>query len=251
MCPKINLHIHTLQSRCAQREMTVNNIIMKAQAAGLEVIGLSDHLHEKNRDFNEMILTTRRCLTQIETSITVLVGCEAQMVSPEKVTIDQSVAVQLDYVSISADHYHVPEVENPRKKTPPAYADHYLKMLEGALDTGFCSMISHPFVFSKVEEMDVRQALAAYDKKALTSILKKAADRNVAFEFNPKHAATFPGFYTELVSTFHDLGVKFTIGTDAHSLSDIGYVISDDLIKALGINEDDFTVPIKTCNRIR
>lgn len=123
-----NFHIHTLQSSCAKPDMTVENIIFRAEEEGLEIIGLSDHFHQQNRDFFEMASTLRQELDVISTPIDVLVGCEAQMISPVEVSIDQNVARILDYVMISADHYHLSEVENPKEHSALSYAVHYLKM---------------------------------------------------------------------------------------------------------------------------
>ena len=40
---KYNTHIHTHFSRCAKPEMIVADIVKAADAAGLEIIALTDH----------------------------------------------------------------------------------------------------------------------------------------------------------------------------------------------------------------
>ncbi|RIH64407.1 PHP domain-containing protein [Mariniphaga sediminis] len=40
---RADLHIHTLLSPCADLEMTPNNIVKKARASGLHIIGITDH----------------------------------------------------------------------------------------------------------------------------------------------------------------------------------------------------------------
>ena len=45
---RADLHIHTLLSPCADLDMTPNNIVKKAKAAGLQIIGITDHNSTKN-----------------------------------------------------------------------------------------------------------------------------------------------------------------------------------------------------------
>ncbi len=239
-----NFHIHTRQSSCGKEEMTVENILRKAEEETLEVIGLSDHFHERGRDFLKMASALRYDLEVLKPSFDVLVGCEAQMLSPHEVSIDQNIASSLDYVMISADHYHLSAVENPDERKAEAYAVHYLKMLEGAIDTGFCDIIAHPFTLPKVTEIDRLLVLEVYDRDELARILKKAARKRVALELNPSHISIAPWFFTELSVLSHEIGIKFTIGTDAHSLSGIVNNNSKEIEK-LGFSQEDFVIPKK------
>ncbi|MBC8232531.1 hypothetical protein H8E77_23535 [bacterium] len=249
---KHNFHIHTMQSSCAKEEMTVKNILLKAEAEGFEIIGLSDHFHQPGRDYLNMASKLRNSLDALKPlgrvrsvsrpSLDVLVGCEAQMLSPKQVSIDQKIASCLDYVIIAADHYHLATVENPIERQADAYAIHYLKMLEGAIDTGFCDVIAHPFTLPKVTGIDRLLVLELYDRDEIARILSKAIRKRVSLELNPNHISIAPWFFSELSLLSHQIGFKFTIGTDAHLLSGIGYENSTELEK-LGFSPEDFVVP--------
>lgn len=45
---RADLHIHTLLSPCGDVEMTPRNIVQKAKASGLDIIGITDHNSTKN-----------------------------------------------------------------------------------------------------------------------------------------------------------------------------------------------------------
>jgi len=45
---RADLHIHTLLSPCADLEMTPHNIVERARAGGLDIIGITDHNSTKN-----------------------------------------------------------------------------------------------------------------------------------------------------------------------------------------------------------
>jgi len=231
-----------MQSSCAKEEMTVKNILLKAGAEGFEIIGLSDHFHEPGRDYLNMASTLRKSLDALQPSLDVLVGCEAQMLSPGTVSIDQKIASCLDYVLIAADHYHLAAVENPIERQADAYAIHYLKMLEGAIDTGFCDVIAHPFTLPKVTGIDRLLVLEWYNRDEIRRILSKAVRKGISLELNPNHISIAPWFFQELSLLSHQIGIKFTIGTDAHLLSGIGYQNSTELEK-LGFSPEDFVVP--------
>jgi histidinol phosphatase-like PHP family hydrolase len=239
---KHNFHIHTMQSTCAKEEMTVENIILKAESEGFEIIGLSDHFHQPERDYLSMASKLRNSLDALKPSLHVWVGCEAQMLSPGQVSIDQKIASDLDYVIIAADHYHLAAVENPIERQADAYAIHYLKMLEGAIDTGFCDVIAHPFTLPKVTEIDRPLVLELYDRDEIGRILSKAVRKGVSLELNPNHISIAPWFFGELSLLSHRIGIKFTIGTDAHLLSGIGYQNSTEL-EQLGFAPENFVVP--------
>jgi len=75
----------------------------------------------------------------------------------------------------------------------------------------------------------------------LHRILQKAAEKNVAFELNPRHLKHAMPFFKELVDFGTQVGLKFALGTDAHKPHDIAYNAADiAILNSLGVCEQDF-----------
>ena len=57
---RYNLHVHTVFSRCAKPEMLLKDIVATAEAAGVEMIALTDHYNF--HDYDECYLAQIRLL---------------------------------------------------------------------------------------------------------------------------------------------------------------------------------------------
>ena len=65
--------------------------------------------------------------------------------------------------------------------------------------------------------------LTLYNEARLIQVLKKAAQVNMAFEINPRHADSALEWFRDLIQEARLHGTKFTLGTDAHAISSLGY----------------------------
>lgn len=247
-----DFHIHTELSCCAQRETTIAEILDACSALGMKTVGISDHFHEMDRDFREMVRANRKLVEEGQRrhpELQVFLGCEAQMNRPDQCTITPELAAEFDYVLCAANHYHL--TENPADRNPSGYAAHYLQMVEGAIDTGFVSSITHPFLHEKLDKAVDRQAvLRAYDAGALDRVLAKAGERQVAFELNPGHAIRAAEFFAELILQCRRHGVKIQLGSDSHAVAHLGYTRGEnsrfsfeDLESLFGLQREDLFMP--------
>jgi len=240
-----NLHVHTWRSSCASPEMTLEMIERTAAPTGLRWIGLSDHIdrHEDNAKPEE----NRRDLSQRSWEVEFLVGCEATVISPNRMAVTDPVAEELDYVMVSANHYHLSDVENPDPRTPRGYAEHYLEMIEGVLDWGLADIVAHPFLHSKIRRwMDPLKVLPHYDWDRMESLMEESARKGLAFEIKPSYPTADPPFFGRLADLCREKGVKFSLGGDSHRPSEIAYPdgFSEEL-ERVGIGEGDLVDP--TC----
>ncbi|RLD83969.1 MAG: hypothetical protein DRJ10_02425, partial [Bacteroidetes bacterium] len=69
----------------------------------------------------------------------------------------------------------------------------------------------------------ILKILPAYNEERLVEVLKKAAEVNMAFEINPRGADLSLEWFRDLVQEARLHGTKFTLGTDAHAISSLGY----------------------------
>jgi len=223
--------------------MTMARIIAEAEEAGIETIGISEHIDSPDSARQHQLLSYFEILEKLNPSIDVRIGCETWQLNPNAIAVDEETAQQLDFVLVASNHYHLSHVENPSKKAPSEYAAHYLRMVEGAIDWGYTTIISHPFLLAKVRNIDHSQVLASYEPAELHRVLRKAAEKKVAFELNPRHLRHAIPFFRELVDFGIQVKLKFALGTDAHKPHDIAYNAADmEALNSLGVPEQDFII---------
>jgi len=221
-------HMHTWRAG-GKPDAIVKDIIATNDAYGLDLMGISEHIDriDERAEFTEKYRANREEARSVETDMTVMIGTESTMIDPTTCAVGDEIAAQLDYVLVSCNHYHLSHVENPDPGTPEAYADHYLDMLMGAASLGYTDTIGHPFFHAKLRkklgEEALHAILKAYDEDRLVEVLKTAANVNMAFEINPRHADGALEWFRDLVQEARRHGTKFTLGTDAHAIASLGY----------------------------
>ena len=249
---KQDWHIHTFRSKCGKSDNTVHAIVAALDHVGMRFAGISDHINARDERgwFEAVIESNRADLAALEPRCRMLVGTEATMLRPSLCALDADLAAELDFVIVACNHYHLDGVEKPAALTPQAYADHYLDMVLGAVELGFATTIAHPFLHSKLGLESGLETLQSYDEAKLSEVLRAAAKAEVAFEINPRQVQHAVEWRRELVSEGRRQGVKFTLGSDAHTLSDVGYRRVDGqtdptiACKAIGLREDDLKWPL-------
>ena len=244
MNPKFNMHVHSCRSACAKPEMVLEDINSKARSAGLEYVGLADHIDID--DHNERPVLNRGDLENGSWDVEFLVGCEATVLSPGRMAVRDDIAENLDYVMVSANHYHLENVENPGEKNPLSYAEHYLGMLDGVLEWGLADIVAHPFLHTKLRRvlLDPMDVMEWYDWDAVEKVLDRAGNVGLSFEIKPGYVELIPEFMKLLIKTGRSCGVKFSLGTDAHRLVEIPF--PDDFgpkLEGIGLRKGDLIDP--------
>jgi histidinol phosphatase-like PHP family hydrolase len=221
MLVRQNMHTHTRLSLCAKDDSTVANTIAEADSVGLEMIGLCDHIDVPNSGREALMQRNRDELAGLAPKVKVLIGAEISMITPDRHASTNEFVRTLDYVVISANHFHLdPLVQNPAKRTEEGYADWFLLCAEGAVKAG-ASIIPHPFSYIGVKQMgdgrpvDRARLLKAYDRGRIRRLFQLAAERGTAFELNP-HRMGDTEFFREIVKLGRDQGTKFSFGSDGH-----------------------------------
>ena len=244
-------HMHTWRAG-GKDDALVEDIIKTNAAYGLSLMGISEHIDrlDERKEFKEKVAANRREAEATPAGdMTVMIGTESTMIDPKTCAVGEEIAASLDFRLVSCNHYHLKHVENPSPATPENYAAHYLDMLWGATELGYADTIGHPFYHQKLNKIfdhdGLMAIIKAYDTDRLTAVLKKAAEVDMAFEINPRHADRALEWFRELVQECRGHGTKFTLGTDAHAIASLGYPDNDsgrtcsDIIADLGITDDD------------
>ncbi|MBN1352884.1 hypothetical protein JXJ21_26075 [candidate division KSB1 bacterium] len=221
-----NLHIHSAKSNCAKPEMTLPAIMDRALSADFDLIGISDHidLRERPADF---LFETKAEIDALNPPIPILAGCETTQIAPHVFALSDETAQALDYVIVACNHYHLPHVEQPPDPTLEAFASHHFQMLEGAILWKYTDIIAHPFCPRVPEairnDFDFERLERSYSEAQLRNIILLACQHDVAFEINPGYYFRMPRVYKILIAEGKKAGLKFSPGTDAHSLSSVDF----------------------------
>ena len=243
-----NMHTHTNISGCARPHSTVASIVAVAEEAGLEMVGITDHIvyppDEINRDFDKV----RADIAALDTDITVLMGAEIDLKQPHTLAASQEFIDSLDYMIVPVNHYNEYFRTFPDDRTEEGYARHVLTSTEQAIDMG-ATVIAHPFVFFARDFLhgrwpDMDRLFAAYDRDELRRVFGKAAARGTAFEINTRKELP-EDFCAEIIEIAHEEGTKFAFGGDSHAPEHVGYdgpeakAELEAKYARLGLREDD------------
>ncbi|HID60546.1 MAG TPA: PHP domain-containing protein [Hadesarchaea archaeon] len=207
MPAKFDFHIHTYYSdgRSGPLEM-----VEAAEARDLEAVAITDHgpeLHvgvprEKLVSMLQDIETARR-----DAGIPVYAGIEANVVDGSgRVDIDEEFAKKLDLCIVSI--HALGELMDPKQ-----VAREYLARMTKAVTHRKFNVLGHPFFY--------HQNLLPYlSREEIENFVKLMAHRDIAVEVNMKYRG--PG--DEFLALCLREGVKFSIGSDAHTPRGVGKI---------------------------
>lgn len=219
-----NLHIHTSFSNCAKPEMTFQNIVAAAEAAGLELIALTDHFNEENS--NEQFLERNRflhseaCLTK--TNVVILLGGELSAYAPGKSLENEAVRKELDYKLYSCNHYHLNSWGQPEDKSLRGYAEYSVAIISSLLQSGKADCIAHPLIGRFIKDFEDKTLVTRnISERELGDLLELAKANGTAWEINTGAILGDPEFGRRCWNLGKEIGVMFNYGTDAHLLANI------------------------------
>lgn len=220
-----NMHTHSVFSKCAKPEMTLENMIRAAEDFGLETLAITDHSDPGDDiDTYANFLLLKERLKGIETPVRVLIGAELSAYGVGKYAEPFEVDRALDFASYSHIHYHLDSWEQPEDRSPRGYAEHELKILNALFDSGRADNIAHPFSPCKMpffNEEEKAATLAAITDSELGDILEKGERAQCSWEIHTPTFLSFPDFSRRFWNIGREVGVHFCLGTDAHRLADL------------------------------
>ena len=235
---RANLHTHSVFSGCAKREMDILSMVRRADELGLETIAVTDHFHSDTGDERllEYIKSIKTAVSESGCRVKVLYGAELSAIGPGARLEAPETNAALDYRLYSTNHFHCPYWTQPEEKTARGYALYMLDIVSELANSGYADCIAHPFVGNYIHAVEDRHSVsAAITDNELGEILSVLRDTGVAYEINYRAALNFPEFSRRWWGIGKEVGVIFTIGTDAHTLADIDTVGPlPEIKKALG-----------------
>lgn len=236
-----DLHIHTHLSPCARSEMRLRPILDACERRGIRYLGITDHISAAS---NAWILTeTRKELTELRAPVQVWLGCEADILAVGEHTITAEVRSSVDYVMAAANHFHLPSVAHPLGESLEAVGRHILEMFRYACTLEFVDVMAHPMlVFAGTFDPTCVELLSDRD---LEQAIEPAVQNKIAMEISPRMLTRDQMYFRmRFYSLCKKAGLKFSIGSDAHSLGSVGRTETlVTVIGELGITDGDIWLP--------
>lgn len=241
-----DFHVHTRysgQSRgTSDPRMTPQAVCQRAGKLGYRRIGFTDHLYcwtsyQDLVDLHEAVRNVR-----VE-GVEVFFGSEVELSTAQSTGMPSQWRGMLDYVLLALEHDSGPTtIPIPELDDPHGWIQRYKIGCQVAA-AGGAEVLAHPFyrclaVLDVISDADLRQ------------MLETLAEGGVALELNAPRLTRELGRvdWTRLVITARDIGVKFSIGGDAHHLEDFGRASDlEPLLEQWGIDDSMLWIPRGIC----
>jgi histidinol phosphatase-like PHP family hydrolase len=222
--------------------MRLGAIIDVCARRGIKRLGITDHISASTDP--GILDTARREIASLKRTIDVYLGCEADILAVGRHVVTDEMRSSLDFISVAANHFHtVDSVAQPADESLRTVGRHFVDMFDYACSLDFVDTIVHPMVVM-AGTFDPTCLDLLKDEEIIPA-LQKARDNGIAMEISPRALARDQIlFRLRFYSLCRQAGLKFSIGSDAHSLEMVGQVrILAPIIKELGITDEDIWLP--------
>ena len=216
-------------------------VIQAAAGLGIEHLAFTDHIH----DYTDLSILddVRKEISSIDAPMKVYLGCEADIIAVGKGLVTPELISKTDFVMASANHFADPTISQPVSSDMKDVARHFLEMFTYAVSLKDIDVIAHPF-FVVPNSYDIL-APSLLTEKELAPAIELAVKNNIAMEISRRALSKKQ---TPFLLSFYRLckeaGLKFSIGSDAHSLTDVGKTVRiKPLIDELGLSDKNIWLP--------
>jgi histidinol phosphatase-like PHP family hydrolase len=189
---KEDYHVHTNYNDHSDSNLTVKNVVIEAERKGLEIIALTEHVRESSEWIHNYLNDIANC--KKKTKVKVIPGFEAKILSDGNIDCREDIA--RDYFIIASFH--------------TKYYDKaiWINALKKVIENKYVNVIGHlapesSFQINIEEIEEFAKLLSKHDK---------IVEVNAKYKRPPEN----------WVKIFIKRGVRFHLGSDAHSLSEIG-----------------------------
>jgi len=210
--PRVDLHIHTIYTDGSN---TINEILQKAMLMNIETIAITDHVWKTSTyldQYFDEIKTKRESI-----ALKVLAGIEAKIINingdidatPD--VIDESEIVLGSLHSIPTDEDYA--FLDVNRTEADEVINNSFEALINLIESKRVDVVAHPTALLKKYGYN-------FNTEQMEEIASKAAKYNVAIEINTKYKVPSLKFIKICVNK----GVLFSLGSDAHTLKEIGNI---------------------------
>jgi histidinol phosphatase-like PHP family hydrolase len=241
-------HVHTFRSVCARKEMTVRNIIRRAERKGYRELGISDHIGDYNSPAG--LRRNRALIRRVPTAVRVYLGCEMCVRPSGELAVPSEELGFLDYLMVGVEHV-VGGCGSP-VADPRRWLRDWIRRLERIIESrDRVDVVTHPFN-SLVGYYRGRPLLAHLPWRRWEELLGGLAQRGTAIELRDaiENFDTCYDAMRQVYAIAKRCGVRFGIASDAHGLDRLGFQINwVPLAEELGLTAEDLWAPRRAATR--
>jgi putative hydrolase len=189
---KEDYHIHTNYNDHSASNLTVKNVVIEAERKGLEIIAITEHVRETSKWIPSYLMDISNYIQK--TNVKVIPGFEAKILSDGNIDCREEIA--RDYFIIASFHtkYHDKAI--------------WINSLKKAIENKYVNVIGHlsPESSFQIYSKEIEEFAELLIKHG------KTVELNAKYQMPPE----------SWIKIFIKRGVKFHLGSDAHSLNEIG-----------------------------
>lgn len=240
----MDFHCHTYHSPCGEDEMIPEVVLRTAESRGVKMLGIMDHYYRHLLHMHAFAQLREECAGKAG-HLKLLFGCEADVTDPNTVSITEEETKQFDYVLLASNHFlNKRVVACPPTEDPDGLAEYFLTMFRKAVSIPYIDIIPHPFyIFPNTYDFLIPARIKVDD---LCDALTVAKQNKIAMEISPravKYSEQIP-FFMRFYKLAKRVGLKFSIGTDAHRLELVGTQDQiEPIVREINLTVDDLWFP--------
>jgi histidinol phosphatase-like PHP family hydrolase len=192
---KEDYHVHCNYNDHSSADLTIPNAVRQAEKAGLETVAFTEHIRRSSEWVPRYLAEVESAINDASNGVKIIPGFEAKILADGSIDCPEDCAQK--YFLIASFHTR--------------YADKrvWVNALEKAIENENVDVIGHlvPEDSFTLEEAEVER------------LARLMAANNKIVEINAKYRAPSPIW----LKVFKRNGVRFHLGSDAHSLEAIGH----------------------------
>jgi len=220
----VDLHMHSHHSKCAQSENTIAAMVESAVAAGMDGIGITDHLHPH---IDPAIFSDNRSRTSELSNepLQIWVGTEVDVVTlGGDITGTPELYQTLDYILAGVHHYHLPWVEGPDLEKSPTDILYFAHQnLIHTIRNPWVDAVGHPYVgVFKVFHYEYASLQREWIEEAGYEAKKHETALEIPVWALFKDGVRDEEYLEHVVRPLIRSGCPLSTGSDAHHLPNIG-----------------------------
>lgn len=251
---RVDYHLHSRFS--VDGHVTLPQICARAAARGIAEVGITDHLECEPTDagygffdyatYSHALESTRR---EWGRRLTLRKGVEVDYQAAHEDTVRQTLsALRFDFV-VGSVHYVDHQLITPRliaEKGLRWLYPRYLREVTNSLHSGLFHVVGHYDLVQKYLPPSRAHVFRAEREAVLDAIV----DANLYLEINTRQ---LHGAYRDTIPRWDAIdeyiargGRRFSVGSDAHFLRDVGLGVSEALKNLTTRGDDDLTMLFET-----
>ena len=241
---KEDYHLHTDIIGCADETMRVPDIAVKCAGLGIEAIAITDHLNHRGQLPKH--LEIRRQVEELEPKLDIYFGAEVNFDGPKgNFCYDEAIINEYGFQFAIGGIHQLYTATNIDEVADEHHAHHLLTCRHPLVD-----VLVHPWWFWAEQfgegKIPWPEDLSFLKERHVRELGETAVETNTAIEINAsvifcdkptneKWVASFKQYFRELMG----YGVNFAVGSDAHSLEDVGRIsLAWGMLEELGVPEE-------------